>query len=116
VQKVTAISAAFFNKILEDKSNSNKMRGANGGNGGNGAEQEDDGFIWTAEATARLDKIPAGFMRNSTLSRVRDYAKSINVKEITLAIAEEGIVESIKIMGDLVANGATLEDFLPPKK
>ncbi len=113
VQKVTAISAAFFNKILEEKSNSNKMRGANGGNG---ADQAGDGFIWTAEATARLDKIPAGFMRDSTLGRVRDYAKSINVKEITLAIAEEGIEESKKIMADLVANGATLDDFLPPKK
>ncbi len=55
-------------------------------------------------------------MRNSTLGRVRDYAKSINAKEITLAVAEEGIEESKKIMADLVANGATLEDFLPPKK
>ncbi len=113
VQKVSAISLAFFNKILEEKSNSGKQ---NGGNGNANGQEEDDGLIWTADATARLEKIPAGFMRNSTLGRVRDYAKSINTKEITLAVAEEGIEESKKIMAEAVANGATLEDFLPSKK
>ena len=113
VQKVNAVSLAFFDKVLDEKSKGLKTNGTNGSTDGN---SEDDGFIWSAEASERLEKIPAGFMRDSTLGRVRDYAKSINVKEITLAIAEEGIEASKKIMAEAVENGATLEDFLPSKK
>jgi len=39
-----------------------------------------------------------------------------NIKEITLEVCEAGIRESVKLMEEAIANGATLEDFLPKKE
>lgn len=112
IQKVAAISVAFLDKILNEKSNGKKTEGD--GNGLHGGSQSDE-ITWAPEATARMDLIPAGFMRDSTRGRVLDYAKSNNISHIDLDIAEKGIEESKKIMAEAVANGATLEDFLPKK-
>ncbi|MCH8207961.1 MAG: DUF433 domain-containing protein [Nitrospinae bacterium] len=112
IQKVAAISVAFLDKILNEKSNGKKTEGD--GNGLHGGSQSDE-ITWAPEATARMDLIPAGFMRDSTRDKVLDYAKSNNISHIDLDIAEKGIEESKKIMADAVANGATLEDFLPKK-
>jgi len=112
IQKVAAISVAFLDKILNEKSNGKKTEGD--GNGLHGGSQSDE-ITWAPEATARMDLIPAGFMRDSTRDKVLDYAKSNNISHIDLDIAEKGIEESKKIMAEAVANGATLEDFLPKK-
>ena len=86
---------------------------------GNGAQKEvnlgstEKGkFTWTQEAEERLERVPGGFMRDNTKSRVLSYAESIEVTEITLEVCEQGIEESKKLMAEAVANGATLEDFL----
>ena len=47
---------------------------------------------------------------------VLGYAQSIKTTEITLEVCEQGIEESKKQMAEAVANGATLEDFLPQKE
>lgn len=118
VQKIMTITLAYMNNILSEK-----VEPKNGnGNGksheeGNGEHPASSGadFNWTPEATARLERIPAGFMRDSTLKRVLEYATSIDAKDITLAVAEAGIEESKKMMAAAIANGATIEDFLPKK-
>ena len=74
-----------------------------------------DEYNWSPEALERIERVPAGFMRDNTKSRVLSYADSINVKDITLEVCEQGIEESVKLMAEAVANGATLEDFLPQK-
>ena len=76
---------------------------------------DEDKFIWKPEAQERLERVPAGFMRDNTKSRVLNYAESIKTIEITLEVCEQGIEESKKLMAEAVANGATLEDFLPQK-
>jgi hypothetical protein len=43
------------------------------------------------------------------------YARSNDIKEITLEVCEAGIKDSVKMMEEAIANGATLEDFLPKK-
>ena len=43
------------------------------------------------------------------------YAHSNDIKEITLEVCEAGIKDSVKMMEEAIANGATLEDFLPKK-
>ena len=54
-------------------------------------------------------------MRDNTRNRVMKYARAKNVKEITLEVCETGIRDSVKMMEEAIANGATLEDFLPKK-
>ena len=72
-------------------------------------------FIWTDKANERLDLVPGGFMRDNTRKRVMTYAQDNNIKEITLEVCEAGIRESGKMMEEAIANGATLDDFLPKK-
>ena len=72
-------------------------------------------FIWTSKANDRLDLVPAGFMRENTKKRVMTYAQANGIKEITLEVCETGIRESVKMMEEAIANGATLDDFLPKK-
>ena len=54
-------------------------------------------------------------MRDNTQARVMAYALSNDIKEITLEVCEAGIRDSVKMMEEAIANGATLEDFLPKK-
>ncbi|MFQ5444673.1 MAG: PCP reductase family protein, partial [Nitrospinales bacterium] len=117
VQGISTISLAFANKVLNEKTVS-----GNAGNGGeNGSESATPSSInvedlpWTQEAINRLEKVPPGFMRDNTKSRILEYAGKQAVDQITLQVAEEGIEESKKFMAEAVANGATLEDFLPKK-
>ncbi|MDH5458885.1 MAG: hypothetical protein OEY26_09230, partial [Nitrospinota bacterium] len=63
----------------------------------------------------RVEKVPKGFMRDNTMERVLDYAHSQNTNNINLEFCEKGIEESVKVMNELVKNGASLEDFLPKK-
>ena len=72
-------------------------------------------FIWTDKAIKRLELVPKGFMRDNTRSRVMSHAHDNNIKEITLEVCEAGIRDSVKMMEEAIANGATLEDFLPKK-
>ena len=54
-------------------------------------------------------------MRDNTKNRVMLYARSNDIKDITLDVCEAGIRDSVKMMEEAIANGATLEDFLPKK-
>ena len=59
-------------------------------------------FSWTADAMTRLNRVPEGFMRNITRSRIEDCAKSKDVEVITLEVAEEGIAIGRKMMEEMV--------------
>ena len=72
-------------------------------------------FIWSDKANERLELVPKGFMRDNTRNRVMLYARSNDIKEITLEVCEAGIRDSVKMMEEAISNGATLEDFLPKK-
>ena len=118
VQGISTISLAFADKILNEKAVSE-----NAGKGGENrtesatasAKINVEDLPWTPEAIDRLEKVPPGFMRDNTKSRILEYAGKQGVDQITLKVAEEGIEESKKLMAEAVANGANLEDFLPKK-
>lgn len=59
-------------------------------------------FFWTEEAQARLNRVPAGFMRDGTRAKIEEYAKKKNVSEITLAVAEAGIEEAKRLMAEMI--------------
>ncbi len=123
IQKINAVSLSFVNKILNERAVKDNGNGKiSDGKGltkdslielGSSLNAED--FNWSKDAMGRLEKVPKGFMRDNTQGRVMAYAKSNNIKDISLEVCEEGIRQSIKIMEEAMATGASLEDFLPKK-
>ena len=61
------------------------------------------GFGWTEDATARLNRVPAGFMRDMTREEVERVAAAKNVTTIDLAVCEEGIGHARETMNEVIA-------------
>ncbi|MBT5361674.1 MAG: universal stress protein, partial [Gammaproteobacteria bacterium] len=53
------------------------------------AAQQKSTLQWSADAEARMERIPEGFMRNLTRQRVEQFAKKQGTTEITEALVEE---------------------------
>jgi hypothetical protein len=60
-------------------------------------------FEWTAEATQRVLRVPAGFMRNKTQERIEELARERTATAIDLALVEEGIELGKKMMAEMIA-------------
>jgi nucleotide-binding universal stress UspA family protein len=60
-------------------------------------------FAWTEEATARLNRVPAGFMRDMTREEVERVAAAKGVATIDLAVCEEGIGHARQTMNEVIA-------------
>jgi len=67
------------------------------------AEGEGARFTWTPEAVARLDRVPAGFMRDMTREEVEKVAAARAVTVIDLALCEEGIGNARQLMNEVIA-------------
>src|SRR5437868_4568606 len=61
------------------------------------------GFAWTEDATARLNRVPAGFMRDMTREEVERVASAKGVTTIDLAVCEEGIGHARETMNEVIA-------------
>src|SRR6058998_796614 len=61
------------------------------------------GFGWTEEATARLNRVPAGFMRDMTREEVERAAAAKGVTTIDLALCEDGIGHARETMNEVIA-------------
>ena len=60
-------------------------------------------FAWTVDATARLDRVPAGFMRDMTREEIEKVATEKGVTTIDLAVCEEGIGHARETMNEVIA-------------
>ena len=60
-------------------------------------------FEWAEDATQRILRVPAGFMRNKTQERVEGLARERAVTAIDLGLVEEGIEIGKKIMAEVIA-------------
>jgi nucleotide-binding universal stress UspA family protein len=60
-------------------------------------------FTWTEDATARLNRVPAGFMRDMTREEVEKTATEKGVAVIDLAVCEEGIGHARETMNEVIA-------------
>src|SRR5213595_501701 len=67
------------------------------------AEGNESGLVWTAEATARLGRVPAGFMRDMTREEIEKVAATKGVATIDLAVCEEGIGHARQTMNEVIA-------------
>lgn len=63
-------------------------------------------FTWTEEAIARLNRVPAGFMRDMTKSRIEAVARERGATLIDLALVGAGIEIGKQIMNEVVADGS----------
>src|SRR2546421_398964 len=60
-------------------------------------------FTWTEDATARLNRVPAGFMRDMTREEIEKAATAKGVTTIDLAGCEEGIGHARETMNEGIA-------------
>lgn len=60
-------------------------------------------FKWTDEARERLARVPAGFMREMTRTRIEAFAQERSESTITLSLVEEGIKYGRAMMASVVA-------------
>ncbi len=62
-------------------------------------------FDWTNDATQRIFRVPAGFMRNQTQERIEELARASRAAAaIDLALVEEGIEIGKRMMAEMIAN------------
>jgi nucleotide-binding universal stress UspA family protein len=60
-------------------------------------------YTWTDEATTRLNRVPAGFMRDMTREEIERVAAVKNVTVIDLAVCEEGIGHARETMNEVIS-------------
>jgi nucleotide-binding universal stress UspA family protein len=60
-------------------------------------------FTWTEEAVARLNRVPAGFMRDMTREEIEKVARERQVGVIDLTLCEEGIGCARSTMNEVIA-------------
>jgi nucleotide-binding universal stress UspA family protein len=60
-------------------------------------------FTWTEDATARLNRVPAGFMRDMTREEIEKAATEKGVTAIDLAVCEEGLGHARETMNEVIA-------------
>jgi nucleotide-binding universal stress UspA family protein len=60
-------------------------------------------FEWTPEAVARLNRVPAGFMRDMTREEIERVAREKAAATIDLAVCEEGIAHARETMNEVIA-------------
>ncbi|MFI5304615.1 MAG: universal stress protein [Nitrospiria bacterium] len=73
---------------------------------------ENSPYTWTMEAQQRIERVPAGYMRDSTKITVEEYASSIGVQSITLEVANEGIEKAKKVMEESMKNPEALQAIM----
>jgi hypothetical protein len=63
-------------------------------------------FDWTPPAVNRLNRVPEGFMRDLTRSKIEEYALERRLTVITLETAEQGIEVGRQMMAEMIAGYA----------
>jgi nucleotide-binding universal stress UspA family protein len=64
-------------------------------------------FEWTEDATQRILRVPAGFMRNKTQERIEALAREGATTMIDLALVEDGIEIGKRMMAEMIATYPT---------
>jgi hypothetical protein len=62
----------------------------------------DSTMTWTPEAQQRLHRVPVGFMREMTRTRIEELAQEQGVEVVTLATAEQAIAKARELMQETI--------------
>jgi nucleotide-binding universal stress UspA family protein len=104
----------FANKGTGTASSAQAVLAAAGGNGGaTGAHLDNGGaqmstpspFTWTPEAQQRLERVPAGFMRDCTKALIQKHAETVGATTITIEVATAGIEQAKGTMEEAMKTG-----------
>jgi nucleotide-binding universal stress UspA family protein len=87
-----------------------KPGASNGGNGGSQMSAPSP-YSWTPEAQQRLERVPAGFMRDCTKALIQKHAEKIGTTTITIEVANEGIEQAKGTMEEAMKSG-NLKDII----
>ena len=60
-------------------------------------------FDWTEDATARIHRVPSGFMRDRTQARIEELARERGSRQIDLERVEAGIELGLQMMAEMVS-------------
>ncbi|MDX1387617.1 MAG: universal stress protein [Acidobacteriota bacterium] len=61
-------------------------------------------FDWTEDAIKRVLRVPAGFMRDRTQTRIEEIATERSLATIDLAVVEDGIEHGRQMMAEMISN------------
>jgi hypothetical protein len=86
-------------------------QGANGARENGTGPEEASPYTWTAEAQARLERAPEGFMRDCTKALIIKHADKLGTTHITLEVANEGIEQAKGYMEEAMKTG-NLKDMI----
>jgi len=86
-EKRKTITADFVRRVMGDDNEPEEVKSA-----------ENIQPCWSEEATQRIERVPAGFMRDASKTRVEEYARREECAEITLEVCEAGLAEARKAM------------------
>ena len=67
-------------------------------------------FDWTEEATARILRVPVGFMRDRTQERIEGLAREQGSPQIDLPCVEAGVQLGLQIMAEMTAQQGAAAD------
>jgi len=76
----------------------------------------EQGLWWSAEAIARIGRVPDGFMRDASKVRIEDYARREGHAEVTLDACEAGLAEARSAMTQAMQSGNGLPATLGTAK
>ena len=108
----------FSNKGTGTSPSAEAKVNAENGNGhdrdsSEGSSQPTDSspYTWTPEAQARLERAPAGYMRDCTRTLIHKHADKLGTTTITLQVANEGIDQAKGYMEEALKTG-NLKDII----
>jgi hypothetical protein len=64
-----------------------------------------DPYTWEPDAVQRLERAPAGFMRDCTKALIIKHADKMGITTITLDVANEGIEQAKETMEEAMKTG-----------
>ncbi len=67
-------------------------------------------FDWTEDAIARIQRVPAGFMRDRTQARIEELAQQQGSQQIDLERVEAGIELGLNMMAEIVSQHSANSD------
>jgi nucleotide-binding universal stress UspA family protein len=98
-EKCKTITADFVRRVMGDEDTEEVK------------PEADSQPTWSEEAIVRIERVPEGFMRDTSKTRVEAYARQQGCTEITLEVCEAGLAEARKAMMGAMQSGGGMPDM-----
>jgi len=108
-EKCKTITEDFVRRVMGDDDEPEEAASTPEQGGCTGAADVQPG--WSEEAMQRIERVPAGFMRDASKTRVEAYAKRAGCAEISLEVCEAGLAEARQAMMGSMQSGDGMPDM-----